>query len=251
MPTAFSPPGPSADWELRHDALTLPEQCLLLRRAAESRWEEIGLPGAGRELAAACLVELVLRDRIVLEDGARTRILVSDPGPTGDPALDRALRALARRRRPLGLERAVEQIASWCEAQYTRRLVARELLCAEVTPRRFGSRRVTHHASRRASRELDDRLVAALSTPESDHLRELALAAILAYSGSLVLVLHRIRSTQDPDVRAGSAWLWDCRAARRRARFILDAYPLIAAEPVDVLCATIARIAALVASADR
>jgi Golgi phosphoprotein 3 GPP34 len=251
MSTAFSPPSPSADAGIRQGALTLPEECLLLRRAAESRWEEIGLPGASREVAVACFAQLALRDRIVLEHGPRTRVLVADPTPTGDPELDRVLRGLARRRRPLGLAPAVENVASWCEAQYTRRLVARELLSAEVTPRRFGPRRITHHADHTASRDLDERIFAALSTPESKDLHEIALAAILAHSGSLVLVLHRIRPTQDPGLRTRSAWLWDCRAARRRATFILDAYPLIAAEPVDGLCATIGQIATLVASSDR
>src|SRR5690625_4111381 len=51
-------------------------------------------------LAAAAIAELLLRERIALSERRNPDVEIVDPSPTGEPALDRSLAALAEVRRP-------------------------------------------------------------------------------------------------------------------------------------------------------
>src|SRR5690625_3915290 len=51
-------------------------------------------------LAAAAIAELLLRERVALSERRNPDVEIVDPSPTGEPALDQALTALAEGRRP-------------------------------------------------------------------------------------------------------------------------------------------------------
>src|SRR5699024_6792692 len=51
-------------------------------------------------LAAAAIAELLLRERVALSERRNPDVEIVDPRPTGEPALDRSLAALADERRP-------------------------------------------------------------------------------------------------------------------------------------------------------
>ena len=51
-------------------------------------------------LAAAAIAELLLRERVALSHRRNPEVEIVDPSPTGEPALDRSLAALAEVRRP-------------------------------------------------------------------------------------------------------------------------------------------------------
>lgn len=75
--------------------LSIPAETFLLftndkGRQQSTQWRRYGV-------AAAAAIELVLRERISLDDGRDPKVTVRDASPVGDPALDVALRALADR----------------------------------------------------------------------------------------------------------------------------------------------------------
>lgn len=78
------------------NTLSLPEQLLLLclndeTGRCEEAWLRQGLEGA-------LLAELMLQERVGLEEG--NRLVVLDPAPTGDELLDRAVERIAGHRQP-------------------------------------------------------------------------------------------------------------------------------------------------------
>lgn len=79
----------------------------------------------GYSLAGAVLAELALRGKIRLEDG---RLLMADPIPPGDPALDRAMNLILAEKKPRKLQRWIEKLGGG----QTLELIAEQLAARNV-----------------------------------------------------------------------------------------------------------------------
>ena len=83
-------------------------------------------------LAAAAIAELLLRERVALSQRRNPDVEIVDPSPTGEPALDQALTALAEVRRP-----RLQSVISHRRMDLTE-VIGQELVTAGAVSRRDG-----------------------------------------------------------------------------------------------------------------
>jgi hypothetical protein len=192
----------------------LAEDLLLLLTEDETGRHIVGSPGLDLALAGACLVELAMRGRIAVaergEEVKAGRLVVRDPGPTGEPVLDDALGWLVERpgRKPESVlqplskklkQRLLEGLAARGVVRYEERTVL-----AIFPVRRWPAADSSHEAAVR------ERLHAVLVDELSGDERTVALIGLL----SAVKAAHRV---VDGSVRGV-----DDRTIRKRAKEIRD-----------------------------
>ena len=113
---------------------TITEDLVLLLLDPDSGRPVVDGTALDHAIGGALLLDLSLRDRIAADgDGAKARLTVDDPAPTGDALLDSALDRLAGK--PLRAQRAVERLTRKYRERVLDRLVQRGIVERRVQKR--------------------------------------------------------------------------------------------------------------------
>jgi hypothetical protein len=110
--------------------LTITEDLVLLLLDPTTGRSLVDSTSLDNAIGGALLLDLATRERVSTDgDGAKARLAVTDPGPTGDALLDEALTRLAGR--PVRAQKAVERLARKTRMPVLERLVERGLVRRE------------------------------------------------------------------------------------------------------------------------
>ena len=165
-----------------------------------------------RAIGGALLLDLAAGGRITADgDGAKARLSVAVPTPSGDPLLDAALGRLTK---PMKAQKAVERLARGTRAQVLERLAERGLVRRESS-RILGLIPVTTWVPGEGARELRGRVTAVLRDGARPD-QHLALLISLVHA---VKAEHKVVDGNKRELRARAAQVaegeWAGHAVRK------------------------------------
>jgi Golgi phosphoprotein 3 (GPP34) len=211
--------------------LTIPEEVLLaeISRARTGLCKtNLGrLSFLNQVLAAGCLIELVLADRVTVERRRRhllwsQAIVIVDATPIGDSLLEAALERVGAGD-PRSCSYWASRLGKGSREAYWDRLVAKSLL----RPDTLGPNPETHFPDTNSAAAITDRIRAVIEQRPSVNLRDAALVTLLAQSKILLPLLHEPRWNPAALIREHR----DKQSEDRLGRKAIDDYKDLAPSP--------------------
>lgn len=160
---------------------TIPGELFLLLTSDAGRQDSTHF--RKQALAAAAIAELLLREKVALSERRNPDVEILDPTPTGEPALDQALTALAEVRRP-----RIQSVISHRRMDLTE-VIGEEFVAAGAVSRKDGWFTTTWPAEDSSIESaLRARLVGSLADPARASLQDGILLELLRS----LRIAHRI-----------------------------------------------------------